>query len=231
MGAQVRGDPVHLTPNESQQTQEQQKTTASASKPGSSGYSSVTGNWSTHNFYHADGNGNITYLVNSSQGLGADYRYDPFGNLIVSGGSEASANVYRFSSKEVHVNSGMYCYLYRFYDPNLQRWLNRDVIGDLGFRAAHSIHSRYPELTLGDPDPQSLQQDYTYASNAPSNSVDPLGLRKYVDWYCLCIFAPPWTFVAALTPACAGSRAGSPSTRAPTGKAASSSSSSGEARS
>src|SRR5262252_3933795 len=31
----------------------------------SDGYSS--GNWSTHNFYFADGNGNITYLVNSSQ--------------------------------------------------------------------------------------------------------------------------------------------------------------------
>ncbi len=35
----------------------------------SHGYSG--GNWSTHNFYHADGGGNITYLVNSSQGLAA----------------------------------------------------------------------------------------------------------------------------------------------------------------
>jgi YD repeat-containing protein len=33
----------------------------------SDGYSS--GNFSDHNFYHADGNGNITYLVNSSQTL------------------------------------------------------------------------------------------------------------------------------------------------------------------
>jgi hypothetical protein len=30
----------------------------------SHGYSS--GNWSTHNFYHADGNGNVTYLVDGS---------------------------------------------------------------------------------------------------------------------------------------------------------------------
>jgi hypothetical protein len=30
----------------------------------SSGYSS--GNWTSHNYYHADGSGNITYLVNSS---------------------------------------------------------------------------------------------------------------------------------------------------------------------
>jgi hypothetical protein len=53
----------------------------------SHGYSS--GNWSTHNFYHADGNGNITYLVNSSQTVAASYRYDPFGNLVSSSGSLA----------------------------------------------------------------------------------------------------------------------------------------------
>jgi len=48
--------------------------------------------------------------VNSSQTLAASYRYDPFGNTISSSGSLASANVYRFSSKEIHVNSGMYYY-------------------------------------------------------------------------------------------------------------------------
>ncbi len=48
----------------------------------SSGYSS--GNWTTHHFYHADGNGNITYLVDSSQALAASYRYDPFGNTMSS---------------------------------------------------------------------------------------------------------------------------------------------------
>jgi RHS repeat-associated protein len=55
----------------------------------------------------------------------AKYRYDPFGNTISSSGTLAGANVYRFSSKEIHVNSGMYYYGYRFYDPNLQRWINR----------------------------------------------------------------------------------------------------------
>src|SRR5438046_8401755 len=89
-------------------------------------YASTNGNWYTHNFYHADGNGNIAYLVNSSQALAASYRYDPFGNTMSSGGTLATANVYRFSSKEIHVNSGMYYYLYRFYDPNFQRWINRD---------------------------------------------------------------------------------------------------------
>jgi RHS repeat-associated protein len=96
----------------------------------SSGYSS--GNWTSHAYYHADGGGNITYLVDSSQNLAASYRYDPYGNTVSSSGTLANANVYRFSSKEIHVNSGMYYFLYRFYDPNLQRWINKDPIDERG---------------------------------------------------------------------------------------------------
>jgi RHS repeat-associated protein len=96
----------------------------------SHGYSG--GNWSTHNFYHADGNGNITYLVTSAQGLAASYRYDPFGNALSWSGSLADDNVYRFSSKEFHAQSGLYYYGYRFYAPSLQRWLNRDPLEELG---------------------------------------------------------------------------------------------------
>jgi RHS repeat-associated protein len=117
----------------------------------SHGYSS--GNWSTHNCYHADGNGNITYLVNSSQTLAASYLYDPYGNTISSSGSLASANVYRFSSKEFHVNSGLYYYGYRWYHPNLQRWLNRDHIGEKG------------GINL-----------FQLVSNNPVNKIDSLGL-------------------------------------------------------
>jgi RHS repeat-associated protein len=96
----------------------------------SSGYSS--GNWTTHNYYFADGNGNVTYMLNSGQTMVASYRYDPFGNTISSGGTLASANVYRFSSKEIHGNSGMYYYGYRFYDPNNQRWINQDPLQETG---------------------------------------------------------------------------------------------------
>jgi len=74
----------------------------------SSGYSG--GNFTTHNYYFADGNGNITCMLDSSPAKVASYRYDPFGNTISSSGTLASANVYRFSSKEIHANSGMYYY-------------------------------------------------------------------------------------------------------------------------
>jgi RHS repeat-associated protein len=56
--------------------------------------------------------------------------------MLAMWGSLAAANVYRFSSKEWNGNSGLYYYLYRFYDPNLQRWVNRDPISELGFQAS-----------------------------------------------------------------------------------------------
>jgi RHS repeat-associated protein len=127
------------------------------------------GNFLRHNYYHADGNGNITYLETSSQGLAASYRYDPFGNTISSSGTFAATNVYRFSSKECHVNSGMYYYLYRFYDPNLQRWLNRDPIGEEGFRSLMWQRSR---AGLADIDL------FSFARNDPVNDFDALGLGK-----------------------------------------------------
>jgi RHS repeat-associated protein len=119
----------------------------------SDGYSS--GNFTTHNFYFADGNGNITYMLNSSQSMVASYRYDPFGNTISSSGTLATNNVYRFSSKEIHANSGMYYYGYRFYDPSMQRWINRDPIEELG------------GINL-----------YRFARNNPVNERDPIGLSS-----------------------------------------------------
>jgi RHS repeat-associated protein len=44
----------------------------------------------------------------------------------------AGVNLYRFSSKEFHNNSGLYYYGFRFYYPTLQRWANRDPIFERG---------------------------------------------------------------------------------------------------
>ena len=136
----------------------------------SHGYASTNGNWYTHNFYHADGNGNITYLVNSSQALAASYRYDPFGNTTASSGTLAAANVYRFSSKEIHVNSGLYYYGYRWYAPGVQRWLNRDPINELGFEQFN-----YPRAWRA----SYHGHDYGFLANQPLSLIDPFGLIKW----------------------------------------------------
>lgn len=110
----------------------------------------ISGSTFAHALYHADGNGNVTCLTFENGLTAAKYLYDPFGNTLAQYGSLAAANTYRFSSKEWNANSGLYYYLYRFYDSNLQRWLNRDPLGELGFFQIH------PELTVFQ---QSLQKN------------------------------------------------------------------------
>jgi RHS repeat-associated protein len=170
----------------------------------SSSYSGGTGSWSTSHYYFADGNGNVTYLVDSSQALAASYRYDPFGNTISSSGSLAAANVYRFSSKEQHVVSGMYYYGYRFYDPNLQRWINRDPLGEFGFellaktpaseRRSSSVTSQFarnirPARFLRTGMMSETLKDainrFAFVNNNAANSVDAYGLALDSCGYCL----------------------------------------------
>jgi len=109
----------------------------------------------------------VTYLVNTNQTVAASYRYDPFGRTISSSGTLATANTYRFSSKEIHSNSGIYYYGYRFYDPNLQRWPSRDPINELGFKLlarSGGEFNRSEEENL-----------YRFVSNNPMNGFDPDG--------------------------------------------------------
>jgi RHS repeat-associated protein len=132
----------------------------------SHGYSS--GNWSTHSYYHADGNGNITYLLNAGESMVASYKYDAYGNTLASSGSLAGANNYRFSSKErIPVQdiygSELYYYGYRFYQPSLQRWLTRDPIEELG------------GINL-----------YGFVGNEPIKYVDLLGLAKDLNCVSFC---------------------------------------------
>ena len=67
----------------------------------------------------------------------------------------SSVNTYRFSSKEWLLNANLYYYGYRFYDPNLQRWLNRDPLEEYG------------GINL-----------YGYVDNRPEGEIDPYGLAE-----------------------------------------------------
>ena len=121
----------------------------SGSLEGAGGIGSLLARTSSgHSYYFADGNGNITYMLNSSQNMVASYRYDPFGNTISKSGALADANVYRFSSKEFHVNSGLYYFGYRFYDPSLQRWPNRDPIEEITRTDGQVRNPRLPTLRI-----------------------------------------------------------------------------------
>jgi RHS repeat-associated protein len=117
-----------------------------------SGPLALGGNLATA-LYYGDNVGNITCLVGTNGQVLARYLYEPFGNILGMSGPLAERNLYRFSSKEWHENSGLVYYGYRYYSPSLQRWINRDLLGEsAGFNL------------------------YAYGLNSPSTTVDPDGL-------------------------------------------------------
>lgn len=103
-------------------------------------------------YYHTDGAGNVTALMDGGQNIVARYLYGPFGKMVGQWGSMASVNEMQFSSMPHHNLSGLTLYAYRAYDPNLQRWPNQDPIQEAG------------GLNL-----------YRFVNNDPIYYVDPTG--------------------------------------------------------
>jgi RHS repeat-associated protein len=97
-------------------------------------------------YYHNDMVGNVTALVDTNQQMAARYLYEPFGRIIAMSGPLAAANTYRFSGKEAHDPSGLVYYLYRYYEPSLQRWINRDPIEEEGGYNLYQFVANTPSL-------------------------------------------------------------------------------------
>lgn len=91
---------------------------------------SSTKTWSALN----DANGNISgWWDVSTQTLTAQMEYDPFGNLIHDSTPEGlEISSVGFSSKLRDRETGLLYYGYRYYSPELGRWLSRDPIGERG---------------------------------------------------------------------------------------------------
>jgi RHS repeat-associated protein len=121
--------------------------------------------------YIFDANGNVGQLVDASDGsLAAVYEYDPFSNLLVATGPEATNNPFRFSTKYYDAEGGLYYYGYRYYSPELGRWMSRDPIGEDGGRNL-----------------------YGYVENNPIGGIDLYGLstredidKERLDYSCHC---------------------------------------------
>ena len=129
-------------------------------------------------YYSADANGNITAMVDGNGKVVARYEYDPYGNPLGMWGSLATVNHYRFSSKEIEPLTGDYYFSYRYYNPNWQRWLNRDPLGEPGFEVMQrSAPYRTHSFVQGPAERTEGPNLYEYVHNSPVQYVDPLGLQ------------------------------------------------------
>ncbi|NCC62280.1 MAG: hypothetical protein EOM12_15375, partial [Verrucomicrobiae bacterium] len=135
--------------------------------------------------YHAtfDANGNITGYTDTNGTIVARYEYDPFGNVSAQTGTMADDFVYRFSTKYLDVETGLYYYGYRYYNPEMGRWINRDPLGDWSFL-------RYAMLGRGKKDRQFLiyasrKPLYIFVDNRSLNSIDLYGLTTLAEACCM----------------------------------------------
>jgi RHS repeat-associated protein len=101
-----------------------------------------------------DNYGNITAYADENGTTVALYTYDAFGRTISSTGLLADIFRHRFSTKYYDIETGLYYYGYRFYAPELMRWINRDPMEE-----KHDIVL------------------YGFTMNNPISTYDMLGLR------------------------------------------------------
>jgi len=82
-----------------------------------------------------DANGNVTDYVTTNGTVAAHYEYDAFGNTTresIAQGLMPNAFPFRFSTKYFDSETQLSYYGFRYYNPELGRWLNRDPIGENG---------------------------------------------------------------------------------------------------
>jgi RHS repeat-associated protein len=106
----------------------------------------------TASFYEADALGSITSLSESSGALAQTYTYDSFGSQAASSGSVT--NFFQYAGREFDIETGLYYYRDRYYDPRAGRFLSEDPIG---FNGGADL--------------------YGYVYNDPTEFTDPFGLN------------------------------------------------------
>ncbi len=113
--------------------------------------------------YAYDRLGNVMDLVDASGALIVGYRYDPWGNVIATTGSNPGlANPFRFTGREWDAESGLYYLRARYYDPQLGRFISRDPLA----AATPTGGNRY-----------------AYVNNNPLAYRDPTGLQYEWLWH------------------------------------------------
>ncbi len=111
---------------------------------------------STTSYYQTDGLGSITSLSSGAGALAQTYTFDSFGNQTASSGS--LTNPFQYTARESDLETGLYYYRARYYDPQSGRFLSEDPIGYNGGT-----------------------NFYSYVGNSPTMLIDPKGNYARLD--------------------------------------------------
>ncbi|MCP4166316.1 MAG: hypothetical protein GY759_10535 [Chloroflexi bacterium] len=107
-------------------------------------------------FYFYDQLGSVVGLSNGAGQVITTYRYDPWGNIIASAGSNPNLpNPFRYVGREWDEESGLYYMRARYYDPQTAQFISRDPL---------------PAFFV--------DNVYAYAGNNPVNTSDPFGTNE-----------------------------------------------------
>ena len=100
---------------------------------------------------------------------------DPYGNMTTRTGSERLRNPFRFSSKYTDDETDLIYYGFRYYSPEMGRWLSKDPLGDAAFfhRFTHGMRSR-DRARWGR---YAVAPAYVFIDNSPICYVDEFGLK------------------------------------------------------
>ena len=89
-----------------------------------------------------EANGNAVTFSDEAGNVQAHYVYDAFGGTASKSGAMTDDFRFRFSSKYLDDETGLYYYGYRYYDPVTVRWLSRDPIWEESFSRMYFVDIR-----------------------------------------------------------------------------------------
>lgn len=116
----------------------------------------------TYQTYHYDRRGSTVALTALSGEVTDRYVYGPYGELLRKTGDTKQPFLYNGRDGVVTDDNGLYCMRARYYNPDIKRFINRDVLTG--------------SISVG----QSLNR-YAYVNGNPVSYVDPFGLSRDSD--------------------------------------------------
>ena len=126
-------------------------------------------------FYHPDHLGSVSVVSNHKGVPYERVEYLPFGEVWIEDVDPATRYIpFRFTSKELDRETGLYYYGARYYEPKVSRWMSADPAG---FALVNPMGSNgKPKSSYSVIEAVNW---YSYVSNNPVKYVDPTGFDAY----------------------------------------------------